>query len=111
MIEDSWKLKNKEKRNGTNRFKNKSEDDGKASIVSSDNSDNGDVLIIFAGCVSMNSEWVLDSACSYHVCINNDWFSTYEPVQNGGVVQMGDNTPCVALDQLRLRCMMVRHAH
>jgi hypothetical protein len=111
MIEDSWKLKNKEKRKGTNRFKNKSEDDGKASIVSSDNSDNGDVLIIFAGCVSMNSEWILDSACSYHVCINNDWFSTYEPVQNGGVVQMGDNTPCVALDQLRLRCMMVRHAH
>jgi hypothetical protein len=42
----------------------------------------------------MNYECILDSACSYHVCINKDWFSTYEPVQNGGLVRMGSNTPC-----------------
>jgi hypothetical protein len=41
----------------------------------------------------MNSERILDSACSYHVCINKEWFSTYEPVQNGGLVRMEDNTP------------------
>jgi hypothetical protein len=86
MIEDCWKLKNKEKR------KNKSGDDGKV-VVASGDFDNGDVLIAFAGCVSMNSEWILDSTCSYHVCINKDWFNTYEPVQNGGLVRMGDNTP------------------
>jgi hypothetical protein len=80
MIEDCWKLKNKKRR------KNKSQEDGKAVVVSSDSSDSGDVLIAFAGCVSMNSEWILDSACSYHVCINKDWFSTYEPVQNGGLI-------------------------
>jgi hypothetical protein len=57
MIEDCWKLKNKEKR------KNKLGDDGKAAVASGD-SDNGDVLIAFAGCVSMNSEWILDSTCS-----------------------------------------------
>jgi hypothetical protein len=88
IIEDCWKLKNKEKR------KNKSGDDGKAVVASGDSSDNSDVLIAFAGCVSMNCEWMLDSACLYHVCINKDWFSTYEPVQNGGLVHMGDNTPC-----------------
>jgi hypothetical protein len=66
MIEDCWKLKNKGKR------KNKSQEDDKATVVSGDSSDSGDVLIAFAGCVSMNSEWILDSACSYHVCINRD---------------------------------------
>jgi hypothetical protein len=58
-------LKNKEKR------KNKLGDDGKA--VASSDSYNGDVLIAFASCVSMNAEWILDYACSYHVCINKDW--------------------------------------
>jgi hypothetical protein len=87
MIEDCWKLKNKEKR------KNKSGDDGKVVVVSGD-SDNGGVLIVFPVCVSMNSKWILDSTCSYHICINKDWFSTYEPVQNGGLVRMRDSTPC-----------------
>jgi hypothetical protein len=88
VIEDCGKLKKKERR------KNKSQKDGKAAVVSGDSSDSDDVLIAFAGCVLMNSEWILDSTCSYHVCINKDWFSTYEPMQNGGLVQMGDNTPC-----------------
>jgi hypothetical protein len=85
-------LKNKEKRNGTNRSKNKLEDDGKTAVMSGDSSDNGDVLIAFISCVSMNSEWILDSACSYHICINKDWFSTY--VQNDGLAWMGENIPC-----------------
>src|SRR6266508_1638292 len=40
FIEDCWKLQQKEKRNGMNQPKNKSDGDGKASVVSSDNSDN-----------------------------------------------------------------------
>jgi hypothetical protein len=53
----------------------------------------------------MNSEWILDSACSYHVCINKDWFSTYEPMQNGGLVRMGDNTPCevIGIGSVKIR--------
>jgi hypothetical protein len=35
---------------------------------------------------------IIDSACSFHVCINKSFFSTYEPLQNGGAVWMGDNT-------------------
>jgi hypothetical protein len=50
VIENCWKLKNKERR------KNKSQEDGKATVASGDSSDSGDVLIAFAGCVSMNSE-------------------------------------------------------
>jgi hypothetical protein len=61
VIADCWKLRNKERR------KNKSQEDSKAAVASGDSSDSGDVLIAFVGCVSMNSEWILDSACSYHV--------------------------------------------
>jgi hypothetical protein len=38
FIEDCWKLKNKEKRNGKSSNRNRSEDDGKVSITS-ENSD------------------------------------------------------------------------
>ena len=91
-IDDCWKLQNKEKRNGTYQPKNKSEGDGKADVVSNDNSD-GDCLVVFAGCVSGNDEWILDSACSLHICCNKDWFSSYEFVQSGDLVRMGDNNP------------------
>jgi hypothetical protein len=66
VIDDCWKLKNKEIR------KNKSQEDGNVVVASGDISNSGDVLIAFAGCVSINFEWILDSACSYHVCINKD---------------------------------------
>jgi hypothetical protein len=49
-IDDCWKLQNKEKRKGTYQPKNKSDGDGKASVVSSDS--DGDALAVFAACVS-----------------------------------------------------------
>jgi aminoglycoside phosphotransferase (APT) family kinase protein len=36
-------------------------------------------------------EWSLDSAASFHICINRDWFITYDSVQ-GGSVRMGDDS-------------------
>ncbi|CAD6231032.1 unnamed protein product [Miscanthus lutarioriparius] len=53
----------------------------------------GDVLVVFVGCVAGRDEWILDSACSFHICSNRDWFSSYESVQSGDVVRMGDNNP------------------
>jgi hypothetical protein len=91
-IENCWKLQNKEKRNDT--LKPKGKIDGSASVASDNSSDNGDVLIAFAGCASDDAFWILNSACSYHVCINRDLLSTYEPVQNRGTIWMGDNSPC-----------------
>ncbi|CAD6246447.1 unnamed protein product [Miscanthus lutarioriparius] len=94
VIEDCWKLQNKEKRNGMYKPKNKSDGDGKASVVSAvDNSDSGDVLVVFAGCVAGRDKWILDCACSFHICSNKDWFSSYESVQSGDVMRMGDNNP------------------
>jgi hypothetical protein len=69
FIEDCRKLQNKEKR--------KNNSDGKASIVSAaENSNSGDCLVVFASCVSGHDEWILDSTCSFHICINRDWFSS-----------------------------------
>jgi hypothetical protein len=48
---------------------------GKTDSSASDNSsDNSDVLIAFPGCAFDDSLSILDSACSYHVCINKDLF-------------------------------------
>jgi hypothetical protein len=81
VIENCYRLQNKEKRN-----KEKGKTGGTVSIASENNSDNGDVLIAFAGCDANDAQWILDSACSYHVCTKKSLFSTYEAVQNGGTL-------------------------
>jgi hypothetical protein len=86
-IDNCWKLQNKEKRNDT--LKPKGKTNGSASVAS----DNGGVLIAFVGCASNDSLWILDFDYSYHVYINIALFSTYELVQNGGTIRMGDNSP------------------
>jgi hypothetical protein len=86
FIEECWKLKNKENR--------KNNSDGKASVVTSAGSDSGDCLVVLAGCVSGNEDWILDSASSFHICTNRHWFSSFKPVQKGDVVCMGDDNPC-----------------
>jgi hypothetical protein len=53
---------------------------GTVSVASENSSDNGDVLIAFARCAADDAQWILDSACSYHVCTNKFLFSTYEAV-------------------------------
>ncbi|WVZ79655.1 hypothetical protein U9M48_027210 [Paspalum notatum var. saurae] len=95
VIADCYKLKNKEKRTGTYREKTKSNDDGKASVAasSSKNSD-GDTLVAFAGCANNGDEWIFNSGVSFHICINRDWFVTYDSVKSGGSVRMGDDRPC-----------------
>ena len=40
-----------------------------------------------------DSEWILDSGCTYHICPHKDWFSTYDPVDST-VVHMGNNAQC-----------------
>ena len=47
--------------------------------------------MFFVGCVSCHDEWILDSDCSFHVCCNRDWLSTYEFVKSEDVLRMGDD--------------------
>ena len=86
-VEDCRKVQNKEKR--------KQKSAGKVSVAAAaSDDDSGDCLVVFAGCVAGHDEWILDSACSFHICTNRNWFSSYKPVQKGDVVRMGDDNPC-----------------
>ena len=67
-ISKCYKLKNKEKRNGTYKTKGQFDEEGKASIAANDSSSDGDILIAFAGCASSGDEWILDTAASFHIC-------------------------------------------
>ena len=70
VIDDCWKLQNKEKRNGTYQPKDRFEGTGKAAVVS-DSSD-GECLAVFVACASRDDEWILDTACLFHICCNKD---------------------------------------
>jgi hypothetical protein len=86
-VEDCRKVQNKEKR------KNKSA--GKVSIAAAVSEDDSrDCLVVLAGCVAGHDEWILDSACSFHICTNRNWFISYKSVQKGDVVRMGDDNSC-----------------
>lgn len=69
-------------------------------------SDGGDVMVTVVSDVESkpDEEWILDSACSHHVCPNRDLFQTYEAVKQGGVV-MGNNQSCrvAGIGRVRLR--------
>uniref|UniRef100_A0ACD5WKD8 Uncharacterized protein n=1 Tax=Avena sativa TaxID=4498 RepID=A0ACD5WKD8_AVESA len=103
VIDDCWKLQNKDKRNGTYQPKDKDQGNGKAAVVS-DSSD-GECLAVFAACASRDDEWIIDTACSFHICCNKDWFSSYESVQTGDFVRVGNDNPChiVGVGSVKIR--------
>ncbi|KAG8483965.1 hypothetical protein CXB51_023199 [Gossypium anomalum] len=55
--------------------------------------ENGDdfLLVSTSDNTKLTSEWILDSGCSFHMCPNREWFSTYSSVE-GGVVRMGSDS-------------------
>ena len=63
-----------------------------ASVEEVDYND-GELLVIFYGGSKSYEDWIFDSACTFHMCPNQDWFSTHETVSKG-IVLMGNNTPC-----------------
>nr|GEV80080.1 hypothetical protein [Tanacetum cinerariifolium] len=90
-ISECYKLKNKEKRAANQKPQTNQDDEGKAAYAAENNS-NGDVLVVFAGCVKTNDEWILNSGCTFHMTPNKNWFINYKPMK-GGSVLMDDNTP------------------
>ena len=49
-------------------------------------------------------EWILDSACTYHMSPMREWFFEFEEL-DGGVVYMGNDNPCktVGIGSIKLR--------
>ena len=64
--------------------------------IAHDSSSDGEMLVVsvFAGCAETNDEWILDTACTFHMCPNRDWFTAYELVNSVGSVLMGDDSAC-----------------
>ncbi|PON35496.1 hypothetical protein PanWU01x14_335850, partial [Parasponia andersonii] len=84
------------------RTKNTSE----ANVAEDDISD-GELLVVSDGDSNPCDDWILNSGCTFHMCPNRDWFSTYETVAKCAVL-MGNNMPCkvLVLEQSKLRCLM-----
>ncbi|KAK5802831.1 hypothetical protein PVK06_030456 [Gossypium arboreum] len=54
--------------------------------------ENGDDFLLMSTSdnTKLTSDWILDLRCSFHMCPNREWFSTYSSVE-GGVVRMGND--------------------
>jgi transposase InsO family protein len=84
-ISQCLKLKNKEARSK----KIQNEKFAEASFV--ENESDGEALISTTDLRNRTS-WIIDSACTFHICPYKDWFSTYDSVSSGEVV-IGDESP------------------
>jgi hypothetical protein len=71
------------------------EGSSKSVNVVEDNSDDvdGDMLYVASTSEHPMDSWILDSACSFHVTPNKDWFDTYRSI-NSGIVTMGTSAHC-----------------
>ena len=91
IIDECYKLQNKNKRAGEDHKRNKPEKSGEADVAEKYN--DGELLVASDIDSKQSDEWILDSGCTFHMCPNRDWFSTYEVVSRGTVV-MGNNASC-----------------
>ncbi|KAH1031875.1 hypothetical protein J1N35_044049, partial [Gossypium stocksii] len=87
-----WKLQNKIKRDAKNNKKDKQKVEVDDTSVAEDRGDNF-LLVLTSESSHRISEWTLGSRCSYHMCPNKDWFSTYSSVKDR-VVLMGNKSLC-----------------
>ena len=59
--------------------------------------DMDDLLVVTDDVKPSSPEWILDTGCTYHMCPNGDWFSTYEPCS--GSVRVGNGHLCNVVGQ------------
>ena len=53
--------------------------------------DDGDLLAVFPEKGMDNSAWVIDSGCSFHMCGDKKYFSSYQAC-DGNIIKMANNT-------------------
>ncbi|KAG8483146.1 hypothetical protein CXB51_022101 [Gossypium anomalum] len=88
---DCYKLQNKIKREATIQKGKQSENFGKADVV--EDYGDGELLVASVNNSKVSEEWILDSSCTFHMSLNQDWFTTYETVSEG-VILMENNASC-----------------
>jgi hypothetical protein len=68
--------------------------------VASDEFDDSEVsayvLSVSSSIVSLINSWILDSACSYHMCPNRKWFDTFKSY-NAGTMLMNNDATCTTI--------------
>ena len=79
----------------TAKEKGKEEDNSREPAEPSFTESDSDGYILFATSTERgsDSDWILDSGCTYHMCPHKDWFSTYDPVDST-VIHMDINALC-----------------
>ena len=77
-------MQNTNKKVAANYKEKKLEKSGEASVVEDKYSD-GKLLVVSNGDSKPCKDWILDSGCTFHMCLNWDWFSTYETMSKGVV--------------------------
>ncbi len=80
---DCYKLRNKRA------AESNEEDVAGANLI--DESGDDFLLVSTSDNSKLTSEWILHSGCSFYMCPNREWFSTFSSVE-GGVVRMGNNS-------------------
>ncbi|KAL8170360.1 hypothetical protein V2J09_022164 [Rumex salicifolius] len=79
-----------------------------ANVVQKDGNDSDYSLSVssMACSASSTAEWILDSGATFHCCPLRDWFSSFEKMENAGVVLMGDDNPCKIMGVGSIRVKM-----
>jgi hypothetical protein len=93
-----WEIKRRERKKELDKF---SAEDSFVETL-----DSGEAL--FVANVEKCSSWVLDSACTFHICSHRDWFSDYVQSHAGEVV-IGDGSACeiIGIDSIYIQKFMM----
>ena len=72
--------------------------------MASEESDGGSVLFVSSNV--NDDDWILDSACTFHMMPNRDWFVTFQEI-DGGKVLMGNDGACSIVGKGMVQIKMV----
>jgi hypothetical protein len=67
-----------------------------ANDESEDSKVNTNLLSVSLGIDSLIEFWILDSACSYHICLKRQWYETFTSCNSSSVL-MGNDAMCKAI--------------
>ena len=86
---ECYKLQNKLKREATGSNQPSTSDQPSTNVTHN----SGEILAIIDCESKLSREWILDSACSFHVFYNRESFCSFSSLSSG-VVLMGNDSPC-----------------
>jgi hypothetical protein len=74
---------------------------GVAAVAEGDSDDNGNVLAVTSS--STSEGWVLDSACSFHLCPNRDSFASYKSTEGTDLMRNDMASKIVGIGTIKVK--------